>query len=179
MLVDLHAEHMGTVRMKALTRLHFWWPKLNDEIELLTKTSKSCQEHSPLPALPHKATQNWASGPWKRLYLDFAGPFKGRMFLIVVDSYSKCLEIFPMTHATSTSTMTSLRQIFATFGLPEHIVTDNGSQFTSYEFKGFLLKSNIKHTCTAPEHPATNGLAERYVGFFENHLMKMESYMIE
>ncbi|CAB4003252.1 Transposon Ty3-G Gag-Pol poly [Paramuricea clavata] len=83
------------------------------------------------------------------------------MFLVVVDAYSKYLEIVPMSNATSTTTITALRHIFSNFGLPEHIVSDNGSQFTSEEFQKFLNDNNIQHTTTAPGHPATNGLAER------------------
>ena len=45
-------------------------------------------------------------------------------------------------------------------------MTDNGTQFTSARFKGFLVKNNVRHTCSAPGHPATNGTVERYVGFF-------------
>ena len=52
------------------------------------------------------------------------------MFLVVVDAYSKCLEIAPRTHATSTNTITALRHIFSSFGLPEHLVTDAHSQFS-------------------------------------------------
>ena len=43
-----------------------------------------------------------------------------------------------MTHATSTNTFTALRHIFSYFGLAEHLVTDNGTQFTSDEFLKFL-----------------------------------------
>ena len=66
-----------------------------------------------------------------------------------------------------------LRHVFSSLGLPEHIVTDNGSQFTSTEFQKFLGDNDIHHTTTAPGHPATNGLAERYVGDFKNKLSKM------
>jgi transposase InsO family protein len=78
-----------------------------------------------------------------------------------------------MSNATSTTTITVLRHIFSNFGLPEHIVSDNGSQFTGEEFQEFLNDNNIQHTTTAPGHPATNGLAERYVGNFKDKLKKM------
>ena len=78
-----------------------------------------------------------------------------------------------MTHATSTNTITALRHIFSYFGLPEHLVTDNGTQFTSDEFQKFLRENDILHTLTAPGHPATNGLAERYVGEFKDKLGKI------
>ena len=73
-----------------------------------------------------------------------------------------------MTHASSTDTITALRHIFSYFGLREHLVTDNGTQFTSDEFQKFLRKNDILHTLTALGHPATNGLAERYVGEFKD-----------
>ena len=65
-----------------------------------------------------------------------------------------------MSHATTANTIAALRHIFCHLALPGHLVTDNGSQFTSHEFQQFLLKNDIYHTLTAPEHPATNGLAE-------------------
>ena len=78
------------------------------------------------------------------------------MFLVLVDSYSKYIDVGPMSTAISTTTIRMLRTDFATFGLPEHIVTDNGSQFTSQEFKEFLHENGILHTLTSPGHPATN-----------------------
>ena len=57
------------------------------------------------------------------------------MFLIVVDAHSKWLEVVPMLSTTSTVTIGKLRKIFATHGLPEMIVTDNGPQFISEEFR--------------------------------------------
>ena len=95
------------------------------------------------------------------------------MFLVVVDAYSKFFEIVPMTHATSTNTITALRHIFSYFGLPEHLVTDNGTQFTSDEFQKFLKENDIPHTLTVPGHPAANGLAERYVDEFKDKLGKI------
>ena len=119
------------------------------------------------------AAWNWPTGPWKRLHIDYAGPFQGNMFLVIIDSYSKWLEVVPMKSTTSTATINQLRNLFANFGLPEHIVSDNGPQFTSAEFEEFTKKNNIRHTLTAPAHPATNGMAERYVGFIKSALKKM------
>lgn len=86
---------------------------------------------------------------------------------MVVDAISRFLEIVPMTHATSTTTITALRHFFSYFCLPEHLVTDKGTQFTSDEFKKFLRENDIiLHILTAPGHPAANRLAESYVGEF-------------
>ena len=61
----------------------------------------------------------------------------------------------------------ALRFIFATFGLPQQIVSDNSAQFTSIEFNSFVTSNFIRHIRSAPFHPATNGLAERFVQSFK------------
>ena len=177
LLLDLHSDHMGIVRMKAMARQYLWWPKLNSEIEDIARKCESCREQDFMPSKVTTANWDWPAGPWRRLHLDFAGPFMDRMFLIVVDAHSKWLEVFPMKTATS-ETIEALRRLFSQFGLPEHIVTDNGSQFTSAQFKSFLVKNNIRHTCSAPGHPATNGTAERYVGYFKHQMKKMSDLHI-
>ena len=79
----------------------------------------------------------------------------------------KWLDVVQVSAATSTVTIEKLRTIFATHGLPERIVTDNVTVFTSDEFESFLHANGIAHTRTAPYHPALNGLAERAVQNFK------------
>lgn len=172
LLLDLNETHIGVVRMKSIARKHFWWPIMNEEIENITKKCIECQENANIPAKVLPAAWNWPSGPWRRLHMDYAGPFMGHMFLVLIDSYSKWLEVFPLKTASTEAMIQCLRSVFATHGLPEHIVTDNGTQFTSMEFQEFLRRNGSKHT-TPPGHPATNGMAKRYDGFVKNHLKKM------
>ena len=82
------------------------------------------------------------------------------MLLIVVDSYSKWLEVHTIPSITSARTIEKLRPIFATHGLPKTIVSDNGLSLVSSEFKKFLQLNGICHITSAPYHPSTNGLAE-------------------
>ena len=109
----------------------------------------------------------WPACPWQCIYVDFAGPFLGTMFLVVVDSHSKWPEVIPMTTTSAARTIEELRKLFATHGLPEQLVCDNGSQFTSDEFRTFMRKNGIKHIRSAPYHPATNGSTERFVLTFK------------
>ena len=74
------------------------------------------------------------AGPWTRIHVDYAGPFMGKMFLVLIDAHSKWLEVQHVCLAMSSNTISALRTIFATFGLPEILVSDNGSVFTSEEF---------------------------------------------
>ncbi len=75
-----------------------------------------------------------------------------------------------MTSTTSTATIQQLWSIFATFGLPEVLVSDNGPNFKSAEFELFLRRNGIRHKTSPPYHPATNGLAERAVQTVKNGL---------
>ena len=88
------------------------------------------------------------------------------MFFFTIDAYSKWLEIFLMSTTTSTKTIETLRSVFARYGLPEQVVSNNGPQFTSDEFKGFCNSNGIRHITGAPYHPyhpSTNGAIERAV----------------
>ena len=73
--------------------------------------------------------------------MDFAGPFEGKMILVIIDSHSKWIEAYPTSGATSTVVVELSRTLLAQFGVPEVIVTDNGSCFVSEEFG--LLKNRI------------------------------------
>ena len=95
--------------------------------------------------------------------MDLAGPFEGKMILVVINSHSKWIEAYPTDSSTSTKVIELSRTLFSQFGIPEVLVTDNGPCFVSEEFETFLSKNGIKHVTSAPFHPATNGLAERAV----------------
>ena len=72
------------------------------------------------------------------------------------------------TSAASTNTI--LRELFAKYGIPVHCIRDNGSQFCSEKFTRFLKMNGVNHVRVAPYHAASNGLAERMVQSFKNHI---------
>ncbi|GFW63077.1 uncharacterized protein K02A2.6 [Trichonephila clavipes] len=73
-------------------------------------------------------------------------------------------------------TIECLRDSFARFGLPRVLVSDNGSQFTSYEFQRFMHKNGVRHKTSAPFKPSSNGQAERYVATLKQSLRAMHKY---
>ncbi|XP_045183417.2 uncharacterized protein K02A2.6-like [Mercenaria mercenaria] len=168
-LSELHDQHLGVNRMKSLARGYVWWPNLDSELEHLAATCGTCQS---LKALPAEAPLHpWvrASRPMERIHIDFAD-FKNHSFLILIDNYSKWLEVIPMKSTTSENTIDKLRSIFSYTGLPEQLVSDNGPQFTSVTFKDFVKTTGIRHTLTPPYHPSSNGQAERAVQVVKNAL---------
>ena len=165
-IADLHDGHPGICRMKQLARCYVWWPNMDQELQ------KS-------PAQTPMHPWEWPQRPWSRLHIDYAGPFLGKMFLVTVDAHSKWIEADIVDSATSTGTIRKLCQMFATHGIPETIVSDNGSVFTSRKFQQFAKLNGIKHITTAPYHPASNGLAERAVQTIKTGLKKITSGTLE
>ena len=168
----LHEGHPGNSRMKGLARSFVWWPNIDRDLEEKVKACDACQQlrHSPAQAPLHP--WEFPKQPWDRLHADFAGPFQGKMFLVVIDVFSKWLEVSPLSAATL---IQHLRSIFATHGLPQSFVTDNGSQFTRAEFEAFMKNNGIRHIKSSPYHPASNGLAERAVQCFKESMKKFPS----
>ena len=95
----------------------------------------------------------------------------GRVF-VAVDAHSKWLEVEIVPSASTAVTVSKLRSMFTTHGLPHILVSDNGAAFTSLEFKQFLKQNGIRHLTSTPYHPATNGMVERYVQTFKVALKK-------
>ena len=85
----------------------------------------------------------------------------------MVDAHSKWTEAVPMTTITASRTIKALQALFARYGLPEQLVSDNGPQFTSDDFAQFMRANGIKHILCAPYHPSSNGLAERFIQTFK------------
>jgi hypothetical protein len=103
----------------------------------------------------------------------------GKMFLIIIDAHSKWLDVHCVNTATTEITIAKLRSTFATHGLPEMIVSDNGTVFTSQEFKIFIQRNGIRHVTSAPYHPSSNGLAERAVQTFKQGMEKQVQGTVE
>ena len=176
---ELHETHPGICRMKALVRSYVWWPKMDADLEQKVRQCSPYQENRKSPPEAPLHPWEWPYKPWVPLHLDYVGPFLGKMFLIVMDAHSKWMEAFPMDTSTSSATIEKLRIAFATHGLPEIVVTDNGSNFASKEFEDFLKQNGIRHIRTAPYHPASNGLAERAVQTFKEGMKKMSGGSVE
>ena len=138
------------------------------------KVCEACQVNRKSPPKAPLHPWEWPSKPWSRFHIDHAGPFMGKIFLIVVDSYSKWLEVVPVASTSSQQTIKELRHMFATHGLPEIVVSDNGTAFSSTEFGHFMKHNGIRHIRCAPYHPSSNGLAERAVQTFKEAMRKTE-----
>ncbi|XP_058446711.1 uncharacterized protein K02A2.6-like [Malaya genurostris] len=169
-LHQLHRGHPGIQRMKAIARSYVYWPTLDSDIVDFVKSCRQCAMAAKTP--PKSAPLSWpkSSKPWQRVHLDYAGPIDGEYYLVVVDSFSKWPEIVQTRSITTAATVKILRDLFARLGMPETLVSDNGSQFTSAEFQSYCTNNGIEHLTTAPFHPQSNGQAERFVDTFKRSI---------
>ena len=175
-LKELHQGHPGITRMKGLARGFVWWPGMDRQLEDLVKSCPNCQLNQKSPAGAPLHPWEWPQRPWTRLHIDYAGPFRGKMFLITVDAYSKWIDAQVVNAATSYKTVEHLRSVFATHGIPAMIVIDNGSAFTSYEFAEFTQKNGIRHIKVSSYHPSSNGMAEGAVKIIKDGLKKSGNF---
>ena len=171
LLDELHYTHQGISRSKALARSYFWWPALDQDIEDMIKRCDACQSVRRNP--PKTPLHPWplTTRVWQRIHIDYAEKDK-QYLLIVIDTYSKWIEVFPVNSTTSSKTIDILRILFSQQGLPEELVSDNGPQFSSEEFRTFLQNNGICHKLIPPYHPSTNGAAERAVQTVKESLSK-------
>ena len=111
--------------MKSLARCYVWWPQLDGMIENKVQGCETCQLHRPLP--PKVPLHPWESlnRSWSRLHIDHAGPYLGKLYLIVVDAFSNWIEVHIVNSTSSEVTIEKLHTIFSIHGLPEQIVSQH------------------------------------------------------
>ncbi|XP_035216361.1 uncharacterized protein K02A2.6-like [Stegodyphus dumicola] len=127
--------------MKAIARSYVFWNGIDKDIENTSKNCSECAKHEIDPLKVKVHDWEYPSAPMERIHIDYAGPIFEHMFLIIVDAHSKWLEAYSIKLSSTFKTIECLQDFFARFVLPVLLVSDNGPQFTSHEFK-ILLKSS-------------------------------------
>ncbi|KAJ0180587.1 hypothetical protein K1T71_003991 [Dendrolimus kikuchii] len=157
-LKELHASHLGMVKMKSMARSLVWWPGIDTAIERACVTCTTCAVENSGPARATPQPWPYIPEPWSRLHVDFLGPFHGKTFLVLVDATSKWLEVFQM-HGTTANAVIK-------------VVSDNGPPFSSREYADFMTNNGIKLSFSPVYHPSSNGAAEGAVKLCKRALKK-------
>ena len=89
--------------------------------------------------------------------------YKANHFLLTVDYHSKWPEIDKLDNLNSAKMISYMRKLFARFGYPDEVVTDNDPQFACREFEQFAEECNFIHTTVSPHYSQSNGQTERHV----------------
>nr|CAH7764201.1 unnamed protein product [Callosobruchus chinensis] len=158
-----HEGHPGIVCMKRRLRTKVWWPNLGQEAENLTRKCKGCTLVSAPGAPEPLKRREFPIHPWADVAIDYLGPLpEGYYILVIVDYFSRYMEVETTKTITTDKTILILRKICTRLGYPYSITADNGPQFgRSTEFKKFCEANNIKLFTTIPYWPQQNGEVER------------------
>jgi transposase InsO family protein len=151
-------------------RQGFYWPTAVADASEIMRTCEGCQFYARKTNLPAHVLQTipvtWPFAVWG---LDIVGPLRqapgGYIHLLVaIDKFSKWVEVCPITNLRAEQALTFFTDIVYRFGVPNSIITDNGSQFTGRKFLEFCDKFHIRVDWAAVAHPQTNGQVERANG---------------
>ena len=158
-----HEAHQGIVRLKQALRTKVWWPNIDHEAEVLVRSCRPCQSEAPPPPSEPLHPSPMPPSPWHTVHMDLCGPLPtGETLLVVIDSATRWPEVEIIRSTTTRTIVSRLRRIFACHGYPTRVVTDNGPQFVSQEFKDFLRDAGIDHRRVTPYHPEANAAVERF-----------------
>jgi transposase InsO family protein len=172
LLVEVHGGECGNhassrMLVGKVFRHGFYWPTaLQDAVELV-KTCKACQFHAKqihmLAQMLQMIPPSWPFAVWG---LNIVGPFPcavgGYRFLYVaINKFIKWPEATPVVKFNKQSVVKFIKSIICRFGVPNQIITDNGSQFTSGAFQGYCEDLGIQICYASPTHPESNGQVER------------------
>ena len=131
-----HSGHLGSEKMKNLSRLLCWWPDINNDISNFHRNCTTCKSNA-----KGNTRSDWKSWPltYERLQRIHAD------LLVMVDSFSRWPEVFVGTCADAKFTERCLRSFFAREGIPQTLVTDNGTHFTEVQLNKWLECNHVIH----------------------------------
>ena len=110
------------------------WFWENRQLELKAQWCEVCWLHRAAPATAPLHPWEWPVRRWSHLHINHAEPFMGHLFLIVINACSKWMEVYPTSIISATDAKELLWLVFATHGLPDMVVSDNGTRFTGEKF---------------------------------------------
>ena len=171
MLEKIHESHQGIVKSKQRARDLLFWPGMMTQIEEQVAKCFKCSQYQTAHAKEPMIITETPERPWSKIAADLF-EYQGNSYLLCVDYYSKWIEVDKLDDLTSRNTISYLKSQFSRHGIPDQLITDNGSQFTSSEFNAFTKCYGFEHTTSSPHYPQANGEVERAVQTVKTLLKK-------
>nr|AAK50597.1 putative gag-pol precursor [Oryza sativa Japonica Group] len=174
--IELIADaHQGEYRAHSASRTlvgkafrqGFYWPTALQDAQEWVQRCRACQFHAKQTHQPAQALQviplSWLFAVWG---LDILGPFKAarggyQHLYVAIDKFTKWPEAYPVVKIDKHSALKFIRGITSRFRVPNRVITDNGTQFTSELFGDYCDDMGIKLCFASPAHPKSNGQVER------------------
>ena len=145
---SLHQGHQGIQRCQLRATSCVWWPGISKDLERFVKQCLVCTKRS-VPRKEPMIPSELPTYPWQKVGTNLF-ELKGATFLLVVDYFSRYVETTKLASTTSSAIISALKSIFARFGIPEIVLSDNGPQFVSMEMKEFSELYRFQHNTSSP-----------------------------
>uniref|UniRef100_A0A8C1SBK1 Gypsy retrotransposon integrase-like protein 1 n=1 Tax=Cyprinus carpio TaxID=7962 RepID=A0A8C1SBK1_CYPCA len=166
---SLCSGHPGISHTLHLTQNSFWWPAMVKDVTNYVKSCFVCAQSKTPKELPSGLLQPLPipQRPWSHLSVDFVTdlpPSDGfTPILVIIDCFSKACRLIPLKGLpTAMDTAQAMfHNVFRIYGIPEDIVSERGTQFTSQVWKAFCKQLDINVSLTSGYHPQSNGQVER------------------
>ena len=159
--------HLGVHKTFHKVAQRFWWQHMRKSIVKFVLSCHECQSVKARRTGPQGiGSSSPVKAPWDTITIDLIGPYvrssnSNIHCLVVVDLFSKWVEMFPIRKATATVIIKKLHELCCRWGFPRVILSDNGPQFISSAYKNWCIGMSIKSYFIAPYHPNANP-TERY-----------------
>lgn len=173
----LHTSHNGIEGTINMARRNVFWPGMSAEIRNAIKECTICTKLASSQTKQSMQTHPIPEFPFQYISMDVLTTTykeKKTYFLITVDHYSDYFELDILKNLSSQVLIDICKQNFSRHGIPQRIITDNGTNFASEEFKTFTKKWNICHCTSSPHYPQANGKAEATVKIAKQIIKKSE-----
>ena len=161
MLEKAHQGHVGMEGCLRRIRDALYWPNMSSQMRSLVSQCGACQTHADNPPREELIQHEVPERAWTKVAADLCQI--GDRYLLVVDYYSNFVEVCRLHTTTSYSVICALKEMFARFGVPAQLVSDNGRQFSSEEFRKFSKEWDFMHITSSPHYSQSNGKAENAV----------------
>ena len=158
----IHDGHMGITKCRERANQSEWWPHVSKDIQDRVAACGHCLEKRPSQAREPVLPLSLPNRPFQKVGEDLC-EFRGLQYLVIVDYYSRYIDLAHLPNITSSTMVNKMKNSFAHRGIPETVISDNGTQFTPAECKTFSVDWNCQHVTSSPHYPQSNGEAERAV----------------
>ncbi|XP_038077275.1 uncharacterized protein K02A2.6-like [Patiria miniata] len=170
-LQQIHSDHQGMEKCKLRMKSTVYWPGVYKDIRNIVTACQPCQKYQRSQQRELMMVTEVPPRPWHTLGTDLFFHDK-TWYLIIADYYSKFPFICKLDNLTVSTITRVLRVLFAEQGVLNVIICDNGTQFTSSQFRAFAQQNGFRIQTSSPHYPRGHGFIERHIQTVKRILSK-------
>jgi len=160
------AAHLGRRKTYAKLEQRVYWSGMHSDVEIYVRKCVKCLQSKTPHIIPVPSRPIESETPWEVIAVDLMGPYtkgtkQSRVILVMVDIFTKWVEIFPLREGNSRKIIDCFKEVFLRMGFPKTIISDNGTQFSSKLYADWTKTMGINAFYISPYHAQANP-TERY-----------------